>query len=297
MTNPAPDLRRELPDKAMFGMAEAAKGIETLSVVIERQEDCLALIPTTPRGAPAPKDMRPPRDLVHFSIPQIKLEDAIQVEEIQDVREFGKRNTLVPADLVIKRQMAKMANRLDFTLEHHRLGAVKGAITDADGAVLVDLYAAFGLLNELGMPEPEVVPFCLDDRRTEVRLRCQDVHRLIRGHAKMVLSDTARVWALCGDDFFDALISHRSVKDTYNGTASAARRPGAEYAYGIFEYGDIFFENYQGTGAVTIDPDEARFFLSGVPEIFGEWFSAYGSCVAGVLIQRYRAVAHRFSPQ
>ena len=192
---------------------------------------------------------------------------------MQNVREFGTTNQLSSVQSVVKRQLAKMAHRLDYTLEFHRLGALKGVIRDADGSVLTDLYEAFGLLNSDGIAGPEVFNFDLLNLATDaedIRIKCQDVTRFMKRHAKTIIPKTAMVWAFCGDDFFDALISNPSVKHAWNGIQSAEQRLGGNYAYGVFEFGGIFFENYASSDdneTISIAPDEARFFWTGIDEL------------------------------
>ena len=46
-------------------------------------------------------------------------------------------------------RMARMSRNLDATLEHLRIGAVKGQILDSDGAsVIYDLFTEFGVTQE-----------------------------------------------------------------------------------------------------------------------------------------------------
>jgi hypothetical protein len=257
-----------------------SEGIATTDVAIESIGEALTLIPTSLRGAPAPKETSDRRSMLALSVPQIKLEDTVVADSIQNVRAFGS-NELVGAEEVINRQMQKMVRRHDLTAEHHRLGALKGIITDADGAVLTDLYSEFQIMNSQGHADAETFEFPLDDYLTagienSIRVRCQAVQRFMRRRAKMIVPSTAKVWAFCGDNFFDKLIEHPSVKAVYDGWAAAKAALGDSYAFGIFEFGGIFFENYQGTDdneTVAIAPDECRFFLTGVPGLYAEYFA------------------------
>jgi hypothetical protein len=261
------------------------KGVETVKVAIERMHDeGLTLIPTTTRTAPAPKeDVTRKRDLIDFEIPQIKLEDTIRSDSIQDVRMFGTENQLIGPEYVVNQQMQKMVLRHDLTLEHHRLGALMGQILDADGSVLTDLFATFGILNDDGFAEPQTFPHFLDSpglgAADAIRIKCQNIARRMERKAKMgSLPNTALIWAFCGDDFFDTLISHPSVKEVWDGfgSAEAILRRGGNYAFGVFEFGGILWENYRGTDdqeTVAIADDEARIFLTGVPGLYAEYFA------------------------
>lgn len=264
-------------DLAFVGIGE---GVATTSVVIESLDQQLSLIPTTLRGAPAPLESRDKRKAVQLAVPQIKLEDTILADSVQNVRDFGT-GELVGVDTVVNRQLGRMALRHDLTLEHHRLGALRGVIHDADGSVLVDLFAELGVMNSLGEAAPETFDFPLDDYSgvgvsNSIRTKCQAVQRYMRRHAKTIIPASAKVWAFCGDDFFDKLLEHPSVKNAYDGYAAAKQALGDSYAFGIFEFGGIFFENYQGTddgSTVAIAPDECRFFFTSVPGLYAEYFA------------------------
>jgi hypothetical protein len=97
--------------------------------------------------------------------------------------------------------------------------------------------------------------------------------------AKMPIPDGAQVWAFCGDNFFDKLVSHPSVKEVWDGFGAAREkieRLGGDYTFGTFDIGDIMFENYQGTDdndTVAIADDECRLFLTGVPDLYAEYFA------------------------
>ena len=69
----------------------------------------------------------------------------------------------------------------------------------------------------------------------------------MRRRAKTILPADAYPWAFCGDNFFDKLISKQDVKDAWRGTQNAEVVLGGNYAFGVFEFGRIFWENYQGS--------------------------------------------------
>jgi Phage major capsid protein E len=254
--------------------AGVGEGVASISVAIESKDEALTLIQTSLRGAPAPKETRDKGKLRHLGIPQIKLEETIGAHSIQGVRQFGSTDQLLGVQTVVNQQMAKMTNRHDLTLEYHRLGALQGQILDADGALLLDLFEAFGV-----DPHPEAdFSFLLDDATEQpaVRTKAAEVRRLMTRSAKTVIPTGARIWAFCGDEFFDALLEHPSIKEVYKGYEVAERRLGSTYVGGIFEFGDIFWENYTGTddnSTVAIAPDECQFFWVGVPGLYAEYFA------------------------
>ena len=79
-------------------------------------------------------------------VPHIALEDTILADEVQNVRAFGSESMLEGVQAVVNQRMSEMATKMDATLEHLRIGAIKGQILDADGsAVIYDLFTEFGV--------------------------------------------------------------------------------------------------------------------------------------------------------
>lgn len=261
------------------------QGVATTTVAIESRAAALTLIQTSRRGAPSEKEAVPDKAVLRsVDIPHIKLEDAIGAHQVQGVREFGTTDQLRGVQSVVNTQMGKMSQRHDLTLEHHRLGALKGEIKDADGTSLQDLFTLFGITNDNSATgggatdaDPKVFDFELSDSDGEdIRVTAQTVKRFIWRNAKMVLPSTTLIWAFCGDTFFDKLIKREDVKRTFLQTEEQRARLGGNYSFGVFEYGGIVWENYRGTddnSTVGIGDDEARAFLTGVPGLYEEYYA------------------------
>ncbi len=259
------------------------QGVNTTEISLEMKDTVLSIIPTSPRGAPAQVETRDKRQAIKLTVPHIQLEDVIQPASIQNVRAFGGVD-LQSVQGVVNEQMVKMASRFELTLEHMRLGALKGLITDADGSTILDLYAAFG------GSEPTPIDFDFSGTASDaiaLRVQCQNVTRQMYRAAKSILPSTAKVWALCGDDFFDALVSSPDVKDTFQGWQAAQSMLANDATAAPFMFGGIAWENYRGTdgvdgdetsegdliGEVGIPSGEARLFLVGVPGLYTEKFA------------------------
>jgi len=276
-----------------LAFAGNGEGVATTSVVIESKAEGLSLIKTSPRGAPAQQETQDKAKLLSILVPHIKLEDHISADSIQNVRAFGSESELRGVQSVVNQQMQKMVRRHDLTLEHHRLGALRGVILDSDASTLVNLFTAFGVSQE------GEVDFELDDTTadfTQVRTKCHGIIRTMRKNAKVAIPASGRVWAFCGDNFFDNLVEHPAVKGAYDGYAAAERRLGDSYAYGVFEFGGIFFENYRGTddnSTVAVDPDKAIFFWTGVPGMYAEYYAPadFMETVNTIGLPRYAKIA------
>lgn len=252
-----------------LAFAGVAEGINTTTATIESTDEGLTLIQTSERGSPAPQEKRNKRTLRAFTIPQIKLEETIQAASLQGVRAFGSTDQLEGVQLVVGQQIQKMSRRHDLTLEYHRLGALKGQILDADGSELLNLYTAFGGVA----PDPVVFDMDGGSDSDTIRRQCQIVRRKMLRAAKTVLPANAAIWCFAGDTFFDLLID--GVKDVFDGYAAAERRLGDNYAFDVFFFGGIFFENYRGTddksATVGIGQNEARFFFTNAPGLYAEY--------------------------
>ena len=92
-----------------------------------------------------------------------------------------------------------MRNKHAITLEHLRMGALKGVILDADGSTLYDLYSEFGI-------SPKTVNFALSTSTTEVLLKVLEVKRHIEDNLRGEFM--TGIMCLCSQGFFDALTTH-----------------------------------------------------------------------------------------
>lgn len=264
------------------------EGVPTTTVAIESKAEGLSLIQTSLRGAPAPKEKSDKANIRSVSIPQVKLEDTIGAHQIQGVRQFGSTDQLIGAQDVVNGRMNKMTLRHDLTIENLRLGALRGLIKDADGSTIENLFSLFGITNDnsgtgLGGGATDAAPKMfgmeLDNGSSDsasIRIKCMEIVRWIKRNAKMVLPAGVQVHAFCSDSFFDAFIENEDVKRVYENSAEQVVRLGKNYAFGTFEFGDIIWENYQGTDdntTVGIAAGTASLFLSGVPGLYEEYFA------------------------
>ena len=243
-------------------------GVSTTTVVIEEREGSLTLIETTPRGAPAAQNQHNKRKARSLVVPHIALEDTILADEVQNVRAFGSESMLDGVQNVVSFRLAEMARKHDATLEHLRIGAIKGQILDADGTtVLYDLF------NQFGVSQYTEIDFDLDNASPAsgaVKKKCHDVKRKIEDELGAAPYD--HIHAICSSSFFDDLVAHPEVTKAYDRfQESIFLRSGQ--ARGSFEYAGIFFEEYRGkVGSEDFVADgKAHFFPVGVPGLFRQY--------------------------
>jgi hypothetical protein len=194
-------------------------------------------------------------------VPHIALEDTILADEVQNVRGFGSESMLEGVQAVVNQRMSEMATKMDATLEHLRIGAIKGQILDANGAAVI-----YDLFTEFGVTAYAEIDFDVDNGSPApgaVKKKCHDVRRKIEDELGAAPYD--HIHAICGADFFDDLITHSEVTKAYDRYLDGAfLRQGQ--ARGSFEYGSIVFEEYRGrVGTVDFtDASKAYFFPVGV---------------------------------
>lgn len=248
------------------------RGVTTTSIMIEEQDGVLKLLNPTPRGGPGEtkaKDKRRARSLL---IPHYQHDDGINADEVQGVRAFGSETEVQSVmPLVNSRLNDAVTLVLDPTLEYQRLGAVKGLILNADGSTLYDLFTEFGVSQETE------IDFDLDNASPAsgaLRKKCASAVRLIADNLGGV--PYVGVSAFCGDAFFDDLLAHKEVVESYKGTpmASVLRdgyiMPNGNKMAGMFEFGGIVWMNYRGKNgsSAMVDTDKCHIFPTGTPGLF-----------------------------
>ncbi len=222
---------------AELGLFESG-GVASTRIWIEEKNGDLELIQTSLRGAPAKLYLPDRRKAREFSIPHITLESTIYADSIQDVRAFGSETELETVESAVNDHMRPMQQRIEATIEHMKVGALKGEILDADGSTIHDLFDTFGV----SQIEQD---FAFSSSSTKVRNVCVSVARQIEDVLGMTPHTGLR--GFCGRDFFDALISHPDVERAYERyEAGAALRDDVR---GGFQFGRITFEEYSGSVA------------------------------------------------
>ena len=238
-------------------------------IAIEERNGVLNLLPTMPVGAPGSVGERGKRKLRSFSLPHIPHDDVVLPEEVQGIRAFGSENETEALANVITDHLQSMRNKHAITLEHLRMGALKGVILDADGSTLYDLYSEFEITAKS-------VNFALGTTTTNVKSKCLEVLRHIEDNLRGEFMTS--VHALVSPEFFDQLTSHDKVVQAYERWMEGAAL--RDDMRGGFTFGGITFEEYRGQAT---DPDgnvrrfiaanEGHAFPMGTVETFATYFA------------------------
>ncbi|MGP1690864.1 MAG: major capsid protein [Giesbergeria sp.] len=261
-----------LPNR--YGRLEAlgtfpAKPVRTRQIVVEERNGVLNLLPTMPAGAPGTVGVRGKRAVRSFVIPHIPHDDVVLPEEVQGIRAFGSETEMETIADVMVRHLESMRNKHAITLEHLRMGALKGVILDADGSVIYDLYDEFGI-------SPTIVSFDLGNASSNVKKKCADVLRHLEDNLKGEFMTDIRV--LCSPEFYDALTDHPKVKEAFAHWQQGAVQINDMRAG--FTYGGLTFEEYRGQATDSegitrrfIAAGEAHAFPLGTIDTFGTYFA------------------------
>lgn len=246
-----------------------AKPVRTRQIVVEEQNGVLNLLPSMPPGSPGTVGTRAKRKVRSFVIPHIPHDDVVLPEEVQGLRAFGAETEMESLAGVMARHLETMRNKHAITLEHLRMGALKGVILDADGSVIYDLYDEFEIT-------PATVNFELGNANTQVKKKCAEVLRHLEDNLKGEYMTGIHV--LCSPEFFDALTGHAKVEQAFTNWQQGVvlindMRAG-------FTFGGITFEEYRGqatdgsgTSRRFIAAGEAHAFPLGTIDTFGTYFA------------------------
>ena len=217
------------------------------------------LINTSERGSP-PEEYIPQGARVRYFKPGRLAEGStVYADELQDVLQLPFESQFREVSAEIADRTAGINGDLDLTFEHMRLGAVQGKVYDADGTLLIDWF------DEWGASAPASVSFELDVAETDIRKVSRDIKRKMMTKAKGRWRAGTSIVNLCGDNFFDALVSHPLYKETKVNNERTRELENIE-GYSAVEYEGILHVNYRGTDdgtTLSIPSNEGRIFPRG----------------------------------
>ena len=250
----------------------------TTTIAVEEKGGVLSLIKTSARGAPLEEGQGEDRTMRYFETKRIARGKTLYAAEVQNIRAFGSTSEMQAVQNEVAGIMdgkTGLRAAVELTHENMRLGAVQGKVLDAGGAELFNWYTEFGIA------QPAEINFALPTATAEggeIRKKCNAVIRdmMRASHGAWLPGQTYAV-GLCGDNFFDDLVSNPETRGTYlNQQEAKDLRNDVGQAFGTFRYGNIVFINYRGTddkATVAIGADKCQFFPVGAPDAFRAGFS------------------------
>ena len=181
-------------------------------------------------------------------------------DEVQNVRAFGSESEEKAIQDVVNNRATKMRRQNDATIEHLKVGAIKGLVMDADGTTqLLDIYSAFGLTQTTFNMGINTSTTKMNDKVRELLDTAQD-------QMNGIAFDGAH--AYCGRNFYNKLVSHNNVEAAFDRwNAGAFLRAGTKQP---FDFCDVTWEKYRGAigNYRFIGDNDAYLVLTGVPDLF-----------------------------
>jgi len=236
-------------------------GIDTTVALVGINGDTLTLVPNVPRGAPSQPKALSPKNAKAFLVPHLPQRSTVMADSLQGARSFGLNGSSEPEAAATRITALNVLHRrdLDFTIEYHRLGAVKGIILDASGDTIYDLYTEFGVAQP-------TQAMALGTDATKVRTNVMAAKRKIEVALGGVRP--AGFHAFVGSSFMDKLVDHPNVIKAYERWAEGAKLRSDNRSG--FEFAGVVFEEYEGSygGAQLVATDEGYLFPIGVPGMF-----------------------------
>ena len=241
-------------------------GVPTTTVVIEEEYSTLKLVPTSTRGGPATPSSLDKRKARPFVIPHIAVEDSIVADQLQNVRGYAQgmepSAVLLMLQELVNKKLAMLRDRLEPTIEYHRMGGIKGQILDSDGSTVI-----YNLFTEFGVSQ-QTAQMLLNTDTTDVNKQIRAAQRL--SLTALGNQPIAGWHAFCGDSFFDKLVGHKQLRALYLNWQAAQILRDQVGAYALFNFGQVMWENYRGSvGGVDFVPStKAYLFPLGARGLF-----------------------------
>jgi hypothetical protein len=232
------------------------RGVRTRQVMVEYKAGRLNLLQSKPLGSPGALHENEKRQMRSFIIPHIPYDGEILPDEYQSIRAFGSETGIQQYARLMNDKLQSMRNKHAITLEHLRIGALKGEVLDADGSKIYNWFEEFGI-------KQMVVDFKLDDPKSEVLEKCMEVLDYVEENLEGEIM--TRAHTLVSKEFFRKLVNHPKVKEAY-----ARWRDGEALRSDMrrgFEFGGITFEQYLGQ-ATTVEGKVRRFVAENEGHVF-----------------------------
>ena len=249
-------------------------GITTTTAVIEERHNRLSLVPTSARGTTTTTEKRKERKVLAFPIPHIAVTAGLLADDVQNVRAFGTEDVTETVASKVNEITTQLRDDVEITKEYQRHGALQGIVYDADlTTVIYNFFTAFGVTEE-------TEDFAFTTSTTDIKAAITSVIRKM--HTALGGAMFTGIVGLCGDSFFDTLVSHAFVRADFDRWRDGhlfrtQQIGGAGYFTGPdgqdgFTYGGVtFFNSRAAIGTDRFIPSTVcRFFPLGVPNLFKE---------------------------
>ncbi|ADZ91096.1 major capsid protein [Marinomonas mediterranea] len=228
-------------------------------IAIETKSESLSVVPVSLRGEPLPQKEKGDRKIRNLNAVRVAQADKITASELAFVRALGLTDAITEVQLEFARRMMSVKEDIVATHENMRLASVQGKLVDADGSVIYDYFSEFDISANTE------INFDLANKKDgDLRkLITEKVIRQMRRSAKGARYSEIR--AICGDAFWDDLISNSEVRETYKVQQAGheLRAPGTDFE---LDFAGVKWVNYVGTddnSEIAVNVDKCHIFPAG----------------------------------
>ena len=218
------------------------QGVTTNKVSVERLAQPVSLVQSTTRGGAPAEVANPMRTMYDLNTVRVALGDTIYADEILGVRNFGSEDQMQSLAEEVNRRNQAMAANIAATIEFQRFSALKGNTLDGDGTIsLVDTSQVFG------MSDGSQIIIDTDGSGAPLRTAVSSVIRAIE--SGLDGRPYSSIHAFVDAAFFDNLLAHAEIRDSWKYTQGAALR---ERTAGRFiDFAGVMFEEYRPLAGTT----------------------------------------------
>ncbi|KEQ05745.1 hypothetical protein GV67_04115 [Pseudorhizobium pelagicum] len=212
--------------------------IATTTVAVHYENGTLNLLPTRERGAPSSLGMPEKRGAKPFSCFHIPHDDFVRADDVQNIlARFGEDGALDNVASLVNRKQITMRRKHSITLEHMRMGALRGEILDSDGSSLLNLFTSFDVTQKS-------IDFVLGTAGTNVGGKIDELLSYLEDNLKGEVMTGVHV--LASPEWFAKLVDHEKVKEAwkyYDGLYNVMR----DDVRKKFVHRGVTFEEYRGS--------------------------------------------------
>jgi len=212
--------------------------ITTTTVAVQFENGTLNLLPTRERGAPSSLAMPEKRGVRQFGTFHIPHDDFVRADDVQNIIARTASDAVLDAvETVVNRKQIVMRRKHAITLEHMKMGALRGDILDSDGSSLLNLFSAFGVTQKS-------VDFVLGTAGTDVKAKAREVAGYMEDN--LLGEVMSGIHVLASPEWFEKFIGHAKVEDIYK-YYDGANNPLRQDVRRGFPFHGLTIEEYRGS--------------------------------------------------